>query len=59
MKSLIILKGLAKLKKLRWVEKEGLQNFFLDLDTLKKLYSKPELTTPFKGILCNSYDSNK
>ena len=55
MKSLIILKGLAKLKKLRWVEKEGLQNFFLDLDTLKKLYSKPELTTPFKGILCNSY----
>lgn len=55
MKSLIILKGLAKTKKLKWVEKEGLQNFFLDIDTIKKLYSVPELVTPFKDILSKSF----
>ena len=55
MKSLIILKGLAKTKKLKWVEKEGLQNFFLDINVIKKLYSVPELVAPFKDMLTKSY----
>lgn len=55
MKSLIILKGVAKTEKLRWVEKEGLKNFFLDIDVLKKLYSSPELLVPFKEVLNRSY----
>ena len=55
MKSLIILKGVAKTEKLRWVEKEGLENFFLDINTLRRLYSSPELLVPFKEILNKSY----
>jgi hypothetical protein len=55
MKSLIILKGVAKTEKLRWVEREGLKNFFLDIDVLKKLYSSPELLVPFKEVLNKSY----
>ena len=30
MKTLIILKGLAKSEKLEWVKSQGLENFFLD-----------------------------
>jgi hypothetical protein len=55
MKSLIILKGVAKTEKIKWVEKEGLKDFFLDIDVLRKLYSSPELVTPFKGVLNKSY----
>ena len=55
MKSLIILKGVAKKEKLKWVEREGLTNFFLDIDVLKRLYSSPELLVPFKEILSKSY----
>ena len=55
MKSLIILKGIAKTEKRRWVEKEGLQDFFIDIDCLRKLYSSPELITPFKGVLTKSF----
>lgn len=43
MKTLIILKGLAKDEKLNWVKSQGLENFFLDYTTFKKLYSMPEL----------------
>ena len=56
MKSLIILKGVAKTEKLRWVEREGLKNFFLDIDVLKKLYSSPELLVPFKEVLNKPVD---
>ena len=55
MKSLIILKGLAKINKLKWVHKEGLDNFFLDIDVIRKLYSSPELITPFKETLSRSF----
>ena len=55
MKSMIILKGLAKIEKLKWVEKEGLQDFFLDINVLRKLYSSPYLITPFRGILSKSF----
>ena len=36
MKSLIILKGVAKTEKLRWVEREGLKNFFPGYRRLKE-----------------------
>lgn len=55
MKTLIILKGVAKTEKLRWIEKEGLKNFFLDIDVIRKLYSSPELLVPFKEVLNKSY----
>lgn len=55
MKTLIILKGVAKTEKLRWVEKEKLGNFFLDIDVIRKLYSSPELQVPFKEVLSKSY----
>lgn len=44
MKTLIILKGLVKRKKLEWVEEQGLTNFFLDYDALRRLYYKPEIS---------------
>lgn len=43
MKTLIILKGLAKNEKLEWVKSQGLENFFLDYSIFKRLYSMPEL----------------
>ena len=43
MKTLIILKGLAKSEKLEWVKSQGLENFFLDYSIFKRLYSMPEL----------------
>jgi len=55
MKTLIILKGLVKSEKKRWVEREGLSDFFLDIDIIRKLYSNPELITPFKSILTKSF----
>lgn len=55
MKTLIILKGLAKSAKRKWVEREGLLDFFLDVDVIKKLYSNPELITPYKGVLSKSF----
>lgn len=55
MKSLIILKGVAKTEKLKWVKREGLENFFLDIDVLRKLYSSPELLVPFREVLNKSY----
>lgn len=55
MKSLIILKGLDKKAKLRWIEKEGLSNFFLDYDILRRLYSMPDLQYPGKEILGKSF----
>lgn len=51
MKSLIILKGLVKQKKLDWVKKQGLELFFLDYDVIRKLYSTPELLTPNANVL--------
>lgn len=43
MKSLIILKGLVKSEKKKWVEEEGLSTFFLDYEIHTVLYSTPEL----------------
>lgn len=42
MRSLIILKGLAKQKKLGWVRREHLQNFLLDIDDARNLFYRPE-----------------
>lgn len=55
MKTLIILKGLVKKDKLDWVKNQGLELFFLDYSTIRKLYSAPELLTPNKNILNFSF----
>ena len=55
MKTLVILKGLAKTEKLKWIEKEGFSNFLLDIDTFRKLYSTPELTKPGIETLGRSF----
>lgn len=57
MKTLIILKSLVKRNKLEWVEKEGLGNYYLDISTIQKLYSAPELYRPGIDILSRSHSS--
>lgn len=57
MKSLIILKGLAKTEKLKWIHEEKLENYFLDGDIVRKLYSAPELIKPKIDILSRSHSS--
>ena len=54
MKTFIILKGIAKTEKIRWVQNEGLNDFFLDINAIRKLYSNPELFYPGKGKLNKS-----
>ena len=55
MRSLIVLKGLVKSSKLRWVKKNKLENYFLDIDVIRKMYCMPELIAPGKEILDKSY----
>jgi predicted kinase len=57
MRSLIILKGLVKAEKLKWVKNNKLENYFLDIDVIRKLYCMPELIAPGKEILEKSYSS--
>ena len=57
MRSLIILKGLVKAEKLRWVKNNKLENYFLDIDVIRRLYCMPELIAPGKEILEKSYSS--
>lgn len=57
MKSLIILKGLAKTEKLKWIHNEKLENYFLDGDIIRKLYSAPELIRPQIDVLSRSHSS--
>ena len=57
MKSLIILKGLAKTEKLKWVHDEKLENYYLDGDIVRKLYSTPELIKPTIDVLSRSQSS--
>lgn len=57
MKTLVILKGLAKQDKLGWVASEGLENFFLDQDVIQKLYSGPELGKGDIEILSRSHST--
>ena len=54
MKSLIILKGLAKTEKKKWVKNEKLDSHFLDIDVFRKIYSTPELVKPEVEILNRS-----
>ena len=51
MKTLIILKGLVKEKKLEWVKNQGLELFFLDYAVIRNLYSAPELLTQKSSVL--------
>lgn len=51
MKTLIVLKGLVKKKKLDWVKKQGLELFFLDYAVIRNLYSAPELLTQNSSVL--------
>lgn len=55
MRSLIILKGLVKAEKLKWVKNNKLENYFLDIDTIRKMYCMPELIAPGKEVLNKSY----
>ncbi len=55
MRSLIVLKGLVKAEKLRWVKKNRLENYFLDIDTIRKMYCMPELIAPGREILDKSF----
>lgn len=57
MKSLVIIKGLAKTEKLNWVKEEKLENYFLDIDVFRKLYSTPELIKPDTEALGRSFGS--
>ena len=57
MKSLIILRGLDRKAKLDWVKKENLDNYFLNLDDIRKLYSMPDLLSPDKEILGKSFNN--
>ena len=56
MRSLIILKGLAKTKKLEWVRKEGLEPFLIDIEHLRRLYYRPEFRIDSKEFLSRSFD---
>ena len=49
MRSIIILKGLVKEDKKRWVREERLENYFLDMEVVRKLYSMPDLVSPERG----------
>lgn len=55
MKSLIILKGLSKTHKRAWVDKERLNNYFLDINELRKLYAYPDLLSPTRAVLVKSF----
>ena len=55
MKTLIILKSLAKNEKLRWVDNEELGNYFIDIDVIRRMYSCPELISPDREILGRSF----
>lgn len=55
MKTVIILKGLIKKDKTKWVYKEGLENYLLDYDMISKLYSNPELIDTNTEQLSKSY----
>jgi len=55
MKSLIILKGASKVYKKIWVERERLDNYFLDINDLRKMYATPELLSPNSAILGKSF----
>lgn len=55
MKSLLILKGLAKTEKQKWIKSEKLENYFLDISDFRKLYSAPELIKPGIEALGRSY----
>lgn len=49
MKSLIILKGLVKSEKKKWVSEQGLDTFFLDYEYHQTLYSTPEIIKSSTG----------
>ena len=55
MKTLIILKSLAKNEKLKWIRNEELENYFLDIDVIRRMYSCPELISPDREILGRSF----
>lgn len=55
MRSLIVLKGLVKDEKLNWVKNEKLENYFIDIDLIRKIYAIPELLYPGREILNKSF----
>lgn len=57
MKSLIILRGLDRKAKQEWVEREKLENYFLNFDDLRRMYSMPDLLSPDKEILGKSFNN--
>lgn len=57
MKSLIILRGLDRKAKQDWVKREKLDNYFLNLDDVRKLYSMPDLLSPDKEFLGKSFNN--
>lgn len=54
MRTLILLKGLVKSEKLKWVKDEGLNNYLLDIEVIERLYSYPELSGFKKEVLRKS-----
>jgi len=57
MKSLIILKGLDRKAKLQWINEQNLENYFLDFDILRRMYSMPDLLYPNREVLGKSFGS--
>ena len=54
MRTLILLKGLVKSEKLKWVKDEGLNNYLFDIEVIERLYSYPELSGFKKEVLRKS-----
>ena len=55
MRSLIVLKGLIKAEKIKWVKNNKLENYFIDIDVIRKMYCMPELIAPGKEVLDKSF----
>lgn len=55
MRSLIVLKGLVKSEKENWVKNEKLENYFIDINVIRKMYSIPDLIAPGKEVLSKSF----
>lgn len=58
MKSLIILRGIDKIQKKNWVEKENLSIFYVDIDIIERMYSTPEFTEKYGAVLGRLNSSN-
>ena len=55
MRSLVVLKGLVKAEKIKWVKNNKLENYFIDINVIRKMYCMAKLIAPGKEVLNKSY----